>query len=184
MKALHFSIILLFMSTITHSQKKDPWMEYMMPNEVHALLNEYVGEFDLEITMWMKEGGEPMVMNVISDHKMILDNRFLEMTQFGKMMGMDYQSLSTLGFNTINKTFSLTALTNMGTGTLYLNGAWNQEKRIANLNGQITNPMDGKTIAVRQQITFSNENQLLIENFDTYEGGKEKKSIQYKYVRK
>ncbi len=172
------------MNTVTHAQTKDPWSAYMMPNEIHRLLNEYVGEFDLEITQWMQERREPMIVKITSDHKMILDNRFLEMTQSGKMRGMDYHSLTTIGFNTISKIISLTTLTNMGTGTLYLNGNWDPEKRAASLTGQMINPVDGKTIAVRQQLTFLNESNLLIENYDTYEGGTERKSVQYKFVRK
>ena len=184
MKSLLFTLFFLSMTTTTEAQNNDPWTEYMTPNEVHKLLGDYMGEFNLELSMWMKEGSDPTVVNVSSFHTMILGERFLEITQAGTMMGTEYQSITTLGFNTANKTFSLTALTSMGTGTLYLNGTWDAEKRTANLTGQMTNPTDGKTISVRQLITFIDENQLLIENFDTYAGGKEKKSAQYKFVRK
>lgn len=85
---------------------------------MHKVMGDYVGEFNMEISMWMTEGKPPQIISVNSSHKMILGNRFLEMTQTGNMMGMDYQSLSTIGYNTINKQFSLTTLTNMGTGTL------------------------------------------------------------------
>lgn len=184
MKSLFFTLFFLSMTTMTKAQNKDSWTEYMKPNEVHTLLGEYMGEFDLEISMWMKEGSDPTVVKVSSFHTMILGDRFLEITQVGSMMGTDYQSITTMGYNTSSKTFSLTAITSMGTGTLYLNGTWDPEKRTANLTGQMTNPTDGKTISVRQLITFINENQLLIENFDTYAGEKERKSIQYKFVRK
>lgn len=184
MKLLLFTLFCLSMTTTTKAQNNDAWTEYMTPNEVHKLLGDYMGEFNLEISMWMKEGSDPTIVHVSSFHTMILGDRFLEITQVGAMMGTEYQSITTLGFNTTNKTFSLFTLTSMGTGTLYLNGTWDSEKRTANLTGQMTNPMDGKTISVRQQITFIDENQLLIENFDTYVGGKEKKTVQYKFTRK
>jgi Protein of unknown function (DUF1579) len=184
MKKIVLILITLIMSTNINAQEIDPWTKYMTPSDVHKILGEFVGEFNMEISMWMTEGKSPEIINVNSTHKMILGNRFLEMAQIGNMMGMDYQSVSTIGYNTINKSFSLTTLTNMGTGTLHLNGSLDEKKKIANLKGTITNPMDGKSISVRQQISFIDKDNLLIENFDTNEGQKEKKSIQYKLVRK
>jgi Protein of unknown function (DUF1579) len=184
MKKTLIMLITLIMSTTLNAQETDNWAKYMTPNDIHKMLGEYVGEFNMEISMWMTEKKEPTIVNVVSSNKMILGNRFLEMIQAGNMMGMDYQSISTIGYNTINNSFSLVTLTNMGTGTLYLNGSWDEKKKIANLKGTITNPMDGKSISVRQQISFIDKDNLLIENFDTYEGQKEKKSMQYKLARK
>lgn len=184
MKKILIILITLITSTTINAQEIDPWTKYMTPNDIHKMLEEYSGQFNMEISMWMTEGKAPEIINVSSSHKMILGNRFLEMTQTGNMMGMDYQSVSTIGYNTINKSFSLTTLTNMGTGTLYLSGSWDENKKNVNLKGTITNPMDGKLINVRQQISFIDKDNLLIENFDTYEGQVEKKSIQYKLIRK
>ena len=184
MKQILLVFTCFIISTTTNAQKADPWTEYMTPNEIHKLLGDYIGEFNMEISMWMTEGQAPEIINVSSKHKMILGNRFLEMTQTGNMMGMEYSSVSNIGYNTINKLFSLTTLTNMGTGTLYLTGSWNNKNKIATLKGQTTNPLDNKIIMVRQKISFINKDNLLIENFDTYQGQKEKKSIQYKLVRK
>jgi N6-adenosine-specific RNA methylase IME4 len=184
MKNTVILLIMLFLSTSINAQTVDPWTKYMTPNEVHTLLGEYVGEFNMEISMWMTEGNAPEIVTISSTHKMILGNRFLEMTQTGNMMGMDYASVSTMGYNTIDHHMSITSLTNMGTGTSHLTGAWDSKTKTALLIGQTTNPMDTKPIQVRQKITFIDKDNLLIENFDTYQGQKEKKSIQYKLVRK
>jgi hypothetical protein len=184
MKKILIILITLLVSANTIAQSTDPWTKYMTPNDIHKMLGEYTGEFRMEISMWMTAGKAPEIVTVNSTNKMILGSRFLEMTQTGNMMEMDYQSVSTIGYNTINKSFSLTTLTNMGTGTLYLQGFWNEKKKIANLRGSIINPVDGKLMSVRQQISFIDKDNLLIENFDTYKGQKEKKSIQYSLVRK
>jgi hypothetical protein len=184
MKRILIILITLLTTSNINAQTVDPWTKYMTPNEIHKVLGEYVGDFSMEISMWMTEGKAPEIINVNSSHKMILGNRFLEMTQQGNMMGMDYESISTFGYNTIDENISLTTLTNMGTGTLYLKGVWDAKNRIAILKGQTKNPIDNKTIKVRQRITFIDKDNLLIENFDTYQGQKEKKSIQYKLTRK
>jgi Protein of unknown function (DUF1579) len=183
-KSVLFVIFIFFAIFTASAQSTDPWTEYMMPNEVHKLIGEYAGEFNMEISMWMTDGKEPVVIKVNSKHKIILGNRFLEMTQTGDMMGMDYQSTSAIGYNTSSKLFVMTVMTNMGTGILALAGPWDSAAKIVTLRGEITNPADKKIIKVRQQITFIDKNNLLIENFDTNEGEKEKKSIQYKLTRK
>jgi Protein of unknown function (DUF1579) len=99
-------------------------------------------------------------------------------------MGMDYEALSIIGFNTIDQTVSMTAITNMGTGTLALQGTWDEKTKTANLRGKLTNPVSKRTLNVRQTIQFADANTILIENYDQEEDHPEKKTIQYKFVRK
>lgn len=99
-------------------------MDGLYDARLHELLSKYEGNFQMEIDM---DGlSEPVMMN--STHKMILGGRFLELRQKGAMIGMDYESVFTIGFNTIDQTFSMTTITNMGTGTPALQGKWNVDK--------------------------------------------------------
>jgi Protein of unknown function (DUF1579) len=183
MKLFILSACLLLANLHTNAQQTDPWTAYMMPSKMHDILKEYSGDFNMEITMWMTAGEAPMIANVQSKNKMILGGRFLEMVQTGKMMEMDYQSVTTIGFNNSNNNLGLTTLNNMGTGTLFLSGMGSDTSKIINITGRMTNPVDKKVITIRQQINFISKNILLIENFDTYEGEKERKSMQYKLTR-
>src|SRR5690606_34896741 len=126
---------------LMNAQRQDPWAEYMTPSSVHTLFSQYTGSFKMEITMSMGEGKEPSLIIVNSEHTMLLGNRFLEMKQQGNMMGMDYQSIMTLGYNNIDKKMALTTITNMGTGTLSLFGDWDEKSKSAVLFGQLTNPV-------------------------------------------
>mgnify|MGYP005814731275 CR=1 FL=1 len=177
-----FSLIIF--SIHISAQETDPWSVYITPSEVHQQLSKYVGDFEMEMTMWMNPGTEPMMVKVNSKHETILGGRFLEMTQSGNMMGMDYASVMTLGFNNTSKTFMLTTLTNMGTGILSLEGGWEKDKQIAVLKGQMTDPVNNGVINITQKITFIDDNTLLIENFDQSGDTPEQKSIQYKLIRK
>lgn len=172
-------ILFLFQSFIMNAQEKDPWTVYMTPSAIHELLSKYEGEFQMEIEMTGLK--EPVIMN--SSHKMILGGRFLELKQKGKMMGMDYESIYTIGYNTIDHTFSMTTITNMGTGTLALQGEWDEGTKTATLYGQLTNPVSKQTINVKQTVTFLDDNTLLIESFDKEGDNPEKKTVQYKFVR-
>jgi hypothetical protein len=154
----------------------------MTPSDIHCLLEKYEGDFQMEISMDM--GGEKSKMIVDSQHSMLLGGRFLELKQKGKMMEMDYESIMTIGFNNSDKKFSLTTITNMGTGTLSLYGDWDEKTKSSNLTGQLTNPMTKTPINVRQKISFVDDNTILIESFDQEGENPELKTVQYKLTRK
>ncbi len=183
MKNLLFLTALFFSSTFLHAQDSNPWTVYMTPSEVHQRLSQYTGNFTMEIAMSIETGKEPTIIVVNSEHKMLLGGRFLEMKQQGVMMGMDYQSIMTIGFNNIDRQMSLTTITNMGTGTLSLIGEWEEQTKTANLFGQLTNPLTKDIIKVRQTLTFVDDNTILIESYDTEADQPEKKTIQYKLIR-
>jgi hypothetical protein len=167
-----------------NAQNQDPWGEYMTPSSVHLLFAQYTGSFKMEISMSTGESKEPSVITVNSEHIMLLGSRFLEMKQQGNMMGMDYQSIMTLGYNNTDKKMTLTTITNMGTGTLSLIGDWDEKSKSAILFGQLTNPVTKNSINVKQVVTFIDKDTTLIESFDKEGDFPEKKTVQYKLIRK
>ncbi len=183
MKKILLILTLIFNFTFMSAQNQDPWAEYMTPSSVHTLLAEYVGDFKMEITLSMGEGKEPSIVNVKSEHRMLLGDRFLEMKQKGTMMGMDYQSIMTIGFNNTDKKFALTSITNMGTGTLSLFGEWDEKSKSASLIGELTNPVSKNTITVKQIVSFVDKDTILIESFDKEGDNPEKKTVEYKLIR-
>lgn len=162
-----------------NSQEIDAWTTYMTPSKIHDLLSRYSGTFQLEITM---ENQEPI--NMDSNHEMILGGRFLTMAQKGTMMGMGYESLFTIGYNTIDHTLSMTTLTNMGTGTLYLTGNASEQDGTFTLFGSLTNPVSKQEIHVRQIIAFPDKDALLIESYDQEGDHPEKRTVTYRFTRK
>src|SRR5690606_31985896 len=106
-------LILSLCNYLGKAQDVDPWTNYMMPSEVHKNFEKYAGDFELQISLMMNEASDPVVVKVHSTNRMILGNRFLEMTQTGDMMGMPYHAITTLGYNNSDKTFNLIAITNM-----------------------------------------------------------------------
>lgn len=176
-------IALLLSSFHGNAQETDPWTKYMMPGDIHKKLEQYIGNFEMEITMNMAEGVEPVIIKVYSVHKMILGGRFLEMTQSGDMMGMPYQSITTVGYNNSDKNYSLTTITNMGTGTLYLSGLQETGTQTVQLKGKLGNPINGQTIEIRQAVHFIDADNMLIENFDKESGSDEKKTVTYRFTR-
>lgn len=183
MKRIVVLLMLTFSFNIMYAQNQDPWTDYMTPSDIHTMLTHYTGSFNMEIRMSIGEGKESPIITVSSEHTMLLGGRFLEMKQKGNMMGMDYQSIITVGFNNSNKQMSMTTITNMGTGTLSLIGPWDEKSKSANLIGEILNPVSKNTISVRQVISFVDINTILIESYDKEGDEPAKKTVEYKLVR-
>ena len=171
------------MTTTAKEQKHDPWAEYMTPSSIHRLFQQYVGSFRMDIIMSAGEGKEPTIITVDSEHIMLLGGRFLEMKQQGNMMGMDYQSIMTLGFNNTDNKIALTTITNMGTGTLSLFGDWDEKSKSATLFGALTNPVTKNSITVKQVLSFVDDDSILIESYDKEGDNPEKMTVQYKLSR-
>lgn len=184
MKHFFYSaIVILLMTATAKAQNQDPWTEYMTPSSVHTLLKQYEGSFKMDISMYMGDGKEPTIITVNSKHIMLLGGRFLELKQQGNMMGMDYESIITLGFNNIDKKFALTTITTMGTATLSLSGNWNDKSKSAILFGTLTNPVSKNNITIKQVVTFVDNDTILIESYDKEGDNLEKKTVQYKLSR-
>ena len=97
---------------------------------------------------------------------------------------MAYESVMTLGFNTIDKKMALTTITNMGTGTLALFGNWDETTKKATLYGSLTNPVSKQNIKVKQIINFMDADTLVIESYHTEGEQAEKKTVVYTFRRK
>ena len=171
------------MTTLSQAQNQDPWVEYMTPTEIHNMFSQYTGNFTMEMTVGIGSS-QPTIFTMDSSHQMLLGGRFLEMKQQGDIMGMDYQSITTLDFNTTDKQMALTTITNMGTGTLSMFGEWDEKTKSATLYGKLTNPVTKNTIKVKQIISFPDKDTILIESFDQEGDKPEVKTVQYKFIRK
>lgn len=183
MKNLLIAFTLLFAAAPSKAQSQDPWTAYMNPSSVHELLAQFTGDFKMEIAMSMGADQAPTKMTVSASHKLLLGGRFLEIKQQSEMMGMDYQAITTIGFNNADQKMALTTITNMGTATLSLYGDWNEKTRSANLFGQLTNPVSKAVINVRQKVTFIDNHTIRIESYDQEADKPEMKTVEYTFTR-
>ena len=129
--------------------------------------------------MWMQSDGEPQVFKINCTLEMVLGGRFLEFRREGEMAGMPFEALGHLSFNNASEEFTLTSFSNFGTGMMVLTGKWVGDKRDIELGGAMVNPVDQKTVHVRQVISFIDINTVVIENFDRIGDADEKKTAQY-----
>jgi hypothetical protein len=160
------------------------WEAYATPGDVHKMLAEETGKWDVTMTFWMEPGAEPQVDKATADVKMIMGGRYQEMTFTGKMMGMDWIGKSTVAYNNKSKEITSTFIDNSGTGMMVVKGPYDAEKKSFSLKGETVDPMTGQTVQFREVYTFVDDNTRRMDMFDTKNGKPEYKSLEIVMTRK
>ena len=72
---------------------------------------------------------------------------------------------------------------NFGTGTITLDGVWNDANKTIELKGKSLDPTTGKDIAMRQVMKFIDNDHQEMQMYDA-KGGIERKTMEIKMTRK
>ncbi|CAA7386320.1 DUF1579 domain-containing protein [Chryseobacterium fistulae] len=162
------------------------WMEYATPGEVHKMLAKSDGTWTGETTMWMEEGGKPVVSKSECTNKMIFDGRYQVTNHKGNFMGMSFEGMGITGYDNSKKKFVSNWIDNMGTGIMYMEGDWNASKKSIEFKGKMTDPTrPGKDCEMREVYTFVDDNNQLLEMYGPdSKTGKEYKTMEIKFMRK
>jgi hypothetical protein len=168
------------MDSATQAQK---WMEYMTPGEMHKMLADMNGEWNVETTMWMDPAKPPMTSKGTMSNKMILGGRYQEGKHKGSMMGMPFEGISTTGYDNATKKFVSTWVDNMGSGVMKMEGDWDETSKTITLKGSMVDPITGKDCEMREVLKVIDKDNQQMEMYMTQDG-KEYKTMESKISRK
>ncbi|EJL75124.1 DUF1579 domain-containing protein [Chryseobacterium populi] len=162
------------------------WMAYATPGDMQKMLTKYDGTWTGQTTMWMEEGGKPVVSQSECTNKMIFDGRYQVSNHKGNFMGMPFEGMNILGYDNAKKKFVSTWIDNMGTGIMSAAGDWIPSKKTIEFKGKMTDPSrPGKDCDVREVYTFVDDNNHTLEMYGPdWKTGKEMKTMEIKFVRK
>ncbi|CAM2802959.1 hypothetical protein DRF59_05555 [Chryseobacterium flavum] len=162
------------------------WMEYSTPGEMHKMLAKSDGAWTGETTMWMENGGKPMMSKSETTNKMMYDGRYQISNHKGNFMGMPFEGMSIVGYDNSKKKFISTWIDNMGTGIMHGEGEWNPSTKSVEFKGKMTDPSrPGKDCDFREVFTFVDDNTQKLEMYGPdSKTGKEYKTMEIKYTRK
>jgi len=159
------------------------WQTYMAPGEVHKMMAAYIGEWSDEITMWMAPGAPPEKTITTSKSEMIMGGRYQVSKSTGTMMGMPFEGMGLMGYDNAKKVFTSTWIDNFGTGTLTMEGTWDDQTKSITLKGKMVDPMSGKEVMTKQVIKFIDKDNQVMEMYDN-KTGTEVKTMEIKSTRK
>ncbi len=178
---LSLSTITLFVSAQTEAEMK-AWQAFMTPGDMHKNLASSVGNWNAEITMWMAPGSEPTKSMATAKYEMVMGGRYLQSNYKGDFMGMPFEGSSTTAYDNGKKMFISTWIDNMGTGIMSTEGKWNSAKNAIEMSGKQTDPMTGKDLKIRENLTFNADGTQLMEMWMEH-NGKEFKAMEIKLTK-
>lgn len=161
------------------------WTEYATPTEPHKKMASESGTWTEDLTFWMSpDDKNPQKYTATAEFKMLLNGRYQEQRHKGKMMGMDFEGISTLAYNNASGEYTSTWIDNMGTGMMIASGKYDEASKSTTFLGEMIDPMTKKSKKVRQVVTIIDDNTQKMESFDEAPNGKEFKSMEILMKRK
>jgi hypothetical protein len=160
------------------------WMAYSTPGSAHEMLAKDNGEWNEEITMWMGPGAAPSKNTATAVNSMILGGRYQQSFHKGTFEGMPFEGISTVGYDNAKKKYISTWIDNMGTGFMIMEGSYDPATKMIRTKGKQVDPVTGKDMDVREEISMVDDNTQIMRMFMTPVGGKEYKSMEIKLTRK
>jgi len=154
------------------------WAEYMTPGEMHKLLAEETGTWDVTMTYWEGPDAAPETATATANINMVLGGRYQEALYNGKMMGIDWQGKSTVSYNNKTGTFTSTFIDNTGTGMMVATGHYDEAVKAIISTGEMADIVTGKPVKFREVYTFVDSKTRKMETFDKKEGVKEYKGME------
>lgn len=154
------------------------WKDYMTPGEMHKLLAEETGTWDVTMTFWQGPAAEPQTATSVGNVNMVMGGRYQETVYNGKMMGMDWQGKSTVAYNNKTGMFTSTFIDNTGTGMMVGTGNYDEATKAIISTGEMADIVTGKPVKFREVYTMVDAKTRKLEMFDTKEGEKEYKSME------
>ena len=158
------------------------WMAYMTPGKEHAMLASQVGNWKEDMTMWMSEGAPAKKYTSTSTNKMIFNGLYQESVHKGNIDGMAFEGRSIMSFDNAKKKFVSSWIDNMGSGIMHMEGTYDSTNKMITMMGNAVDPVNGKTIDMKETMTFIDDKTVILEMYET-RGGKERKNMEIKMTK-
>ncbi len=148
--------VFAFRQALAQEPGQDPAQDDMMammaemqklaaPGDMHKMLANSVGEWDLEFEMFMP-GMEPMKSTGHSTIVAVLGGRYIQEQLSGSFMGMPFEGMNMIGYDNHNKVFTSTWFDTSSTWPITATGTWDKTTRTLAMKGVMKDAanMDGR----------------------------------------
>jgi len=157
------------------------WQKAMTPAEGHKRLEPIVGSFKAKTTFVMEPGDEPQVSNATSEHRWILDGRFVQQDYNGTSMGMPFQGRGYTGYDNVKKKYVGTWMDSFSTGVMSFTSTKATPKQITSV-AEALDP-SGKKMVFDTILTIKDKNRHSYEMWTKAKNGKKFRTMLIEYTR-
>lgn len=160
------------------------WERYMTPGPAHGRLANMVGDWDLEVKMFMGPDAPPTVSNASATYRMGMGGRYLLEDVKGSFEGHPFEGMGVTGYDNALGQYVFTWIDNAGTGIMRGLGTMNSAGDTMTTEVWAVDPMTGREKRSRGRERFINADTRISEVWDTTENGDEYLSMQLTYTRR
>jgi Protein of unknown function (DUF1579) len=157
---------------------QEAWVAYSTPGDMHKMLADESGAWDVSITFWQHAGAEPQTDEATAEVNMIFGGRYQEVYYRGTMMGQLWEGKNTVAFNNKSKEFTSFFIDSSGTGAMVAIGPYDEAAKSINMKGEAIDAMNGSVTKFREVYTFVDDTTRRLEIFDERNGQPEYKSME------
>jgi hypothetical protein len=169
----------------TDQQKAmEAYTKLAAPNENHAFLKNFAGEWDVTSTVCMQPGAQPSVSHSTCAAELVLEGRYCLMKFHGSMFGQPFEGIEIIGYDNALQKYITFWIDNTGTSFYLMTGTREAAGKTINDTGLWPDPMTGGTSKVRAVTKFVSPEEYTYELFMVGSDGKEFKSLENHCVRK
>lgn len=162
----------------------EAYMKMMAPNENHEFLKNFVGEWDVTTTAWMKPGAEPVTSKGNAKAELIFGGRFLKVDFKGTMFGQPFEGIQITGYDNFQKKHITFWIDSTSTGFYFTEGIRDEDKKRIVDTGVWQDPMGGEDMKVRNTTTLVSKDEYTFEMIMILPDGTKFKSMEYRSTRK
>jgi hypothetical protein len=185
MKNLSLLLILfgLWSANAQTPEEMKAWQDAMTPGAQHKWMASSVGDWDVEMKMWMDPSQPPVVSTGTNTNSMAMDGRFLEYNFKGTVMGMPFTGKGVMGYDNTAQKYYSTWYDNMSTSLMYMEGTFDEKTKTMTSMGESIDPMTKKVCQIKEITKFISNDKYVMEMYSTMDG-KEMKMMELTYTRK
>jgi hypothetical protein len=159
------------------------WMEFMTPGAEHELLKYKEGKWKVKFEMWVAPGTQATVSEGTSEMKLILGGRYLVDSTKGTYNNMPFEGMGIVGYDKLKKKFVSVWIDNMGTGLSPGTGTYDAASKTYTYTTLTPDVTTGDYKRGRTVERIVNENEWVLEMYDTTPDGKEFVTMKGVYTR-
>jgi Protein of unknown function (DUF1579) len=160
------------------------WLEAGTPDEHHALLGAFVGEWTAHSVFQMSPDAPPMESTGSETNEMIFGGRYLATHHQGDFMGAPFEGRGAMGYDKVQKKYVGVWIDSMSTMIYVESGQYDAASRSFTMESAFTDPT-GKKVKGRHVYTVVSDTERKLDFYEAEAGSDEwHKSGTITYTRK
>ncbi len=176
-KILTLVIFLIAISLSAQDMNMEEAMKLATPGPQHKLLNDMVGKFTQKIK-FNYAPGQSMEGDGSGETQSIIGGRFIQIKSIGKIMGMETEVMTIMGYDRRKDKYTLFSIDGMGTYSVSAEGDYDGATKIMTLRGTEEDPAMKMKMDFKFVYDLSNPNQRKMDIIFINPDGSENKMVE------